>query len=641
MPARSTRTAHSRKNTVARRRRLQLGLLSALLSVLVIGFLTIRYTGLSLFGRAPTLNPGIAAGYNVLLVTLDTVRQDRLGCYGDRRASTPNLDRVAAEGIRFDDAVTSAPLTRPSHATILTGLYPPNHGTRSNSMGYLPEDRLTLAETLQERGYETAAFIGCFVLDARFGMDQGFALYDFTVSDRGYRPDMVDYNERPADQVTDAAIRWLQQRSRDGESRPFFAWVHYFDAHLPFRSPLANDPRFTGRPYDAEIAFVDQQFGRLLGALEAEGARGRTLVVVASDHGEGLGDHGEQSHGLLLYETTVRVPLLFSCPAWTKVHGQVRHELVGLVDVRPSIEALLGLPVTLPCDGRSLWPGDPGKDRHIYLEATEPREVGGWSPLWGLRAGGAKYVEGPVRRFFDLQKDPRETVNLYNSNPPRLAGLVRELQEMLRSWEDVTEGSRVMTDEEIERLSSLGYVQASDPTPASTMLDPETMLPVMYRSNEAEQLYLRGRLAEAESVAREVLARWPESRQALRVLAFCQLKSGRSAEAVALLRRSVQRDRNVYGNVYLLRALAQALILSGDYVQAEEVLATYGSVAPDDGRVDLLRGDCLARRNLLEQALASYQRAATLDSNRVGVEARQRIAEVSQMRQGSRIGSGR
>jgi arylsulfatase A-like enzyme len=531
---------------------------------------------------------------------------------------------LASQGIRFENAVTSVPLTLPSHATILTGLYPPNHGARSNGKGFLPADRVTLAETLRERGYDTAAFIGCFVLDARFGLDQGFQLYDFVVTDRGHRPNMVDFNERSADQVTDAAIHWLRQRGGGQAAKPFFAWVHYFDAHLPYRSPLGNDPRFAGRPYDAEIAFVDQQFGRLLGELETEGLHGRTLIVVAADHGEALGEHGEQTHGMLLYDPTVRVPLLLSCPARTPAKGQVHRQLVGLADLRPSIEDLLGLPITLPCDGWSFLSHQLPKDRSVYLETMEPRDMAGWSPLFGLRTAQTKYIEGPMPRFFDLQADPKEVVNLYNSGPPGLAGVVQGLHEIQRTWSDAAEGARAMSDEEIERLMSLGYVHSGKQTTTSAPVDPEAMLPVLNRSSEAERLYSEGKLPEAEKIAREVLQRWPDSPQALRVLAFCQLQAGRSGEAVELLRRSIPRD----GNAYLLRSLAQVLILSGDYARAEEVLGTYESLAPDDGRVDLLRGDCLARQNRKEQAAASYRQAITLDSNRVGIDARQRIADL-------------
>jgi arylsulfatase A-like enzyme len=255
----------------------------------------------------PSVTAGAARGYDVILVTLDTVRQDRLGCYGYEYGSTPTFDALAERGVRFEQAVTAAPLTLPSHATMMTGVTPPRHGVHDNGIYRLDEDNETFAEVARAAGYQTAAFVGCFVLDARFGLNQGFDVYDFDVSERGLRPQMLDFNERSANEVTDAALAWLGERDPE---RPYFLWVHYFDAHLPYQSPLAGEARFAGRPYDAEIAFVDREVGRLLEAVDPE----RSLVAVASDHGEALGDHGEPTHGLFLYESTVRVPMIVTGP---------------------------------------------------------------------------------------------------------------------------------------------------------------------------------------------------------------------------------------------------------------------------------------------------------------------------------------
>ena len=242
-------------------------------------------------GPAPALlsdlvEAGEATGVNVLLVTLDTVRADRLGCYGHESAETPTLDALAARGVRFDDAITSVPVTLPSHATILTGLSPLSHGVRDNGRYRLAEEHVTLTEVLSSHGYDTAAFVGCFVLDARFGLDQGFDTYDFEVSADGYHPQMPDFNERSATGVTDAVVRWLDERAISGANAPFFAWVHYFDPHQPYQSPLQRLPRFAVRPYDAEIAYVDAELQRVLDKLGDLGVRDRTVVVVAGDHGK-------------------------------------------------------------------------------------------------------------------------------------------------------------------------------------------------------------------------------------------------------------------------------------------------------------------------------------------------------------------
>ncbi|MEA3409899.1 MAG: sulfatase, partial [Candidatus Eisenbacteria bacterium] len=335
---------------------------------------------------------GEARGFNVLLVTLDTVRADRLGCYGYESAETPTLDALAAQGVRFDDAVTSVPVTLPSHATILTGLSPLNHGVRDNGRYRLAEEHVTLAEVLSSHGYDTAAFVGCFVVDARFGLDQGFDIYDFEVSAEGYHPEMLDFNERSATDVTDAAVRWLDERAISGASTPFFAWVHYFDPHQPYQSPLQRLPRFAIRPYDAEIAYVDAELGRLLGKLDDLGARDKTVIVVAGDHGEALGEHGEPTHGMLIYESTMRVPLIVSCTALFDGAYYMADRVVGLTDVRPTVEDLLGVTGSPPVDGESLLRSGADEDRAIYVETEMPLSLAGWSPLRGLRTHNHKYI---------------------------------------------------------------------------------------------------------------------------------------------------------------------------------------------------------------------------------------------------------
>ena len=603
----------------ARRGRRRLGLaVAAVLAVEAAALIGCR-GGPAAPGKRWPAGRGDAAGFNLLVVTLDTVRRDRLGCYGDRDAVTPTLDRLAAEGVRFDDAVTSVPLTLPAHATILTGLYPPNHGARANGKGRLPPERVTLTETLRDRGYDTAAFVGAFVLDARFGLDQGFEVYDFEVSRQGFRDTMPDYNERAADHVTDAALAWLHDRPVSG--KPFFAWVHYFDPHLPYTSPLAREAEFAGRPYDAEIAFVDRQLGRLLDGLADAGQLDRTVVVAAADHGESLGEHGEDTHGMLLYDATIRVPLILWCPALFG-GGHVDTRAVGLVDVRPTVEDLLGLPLTAPCDGGSLLDAEQGGDRAVYLETREPLDLAGWSPLYGLRTRTHKLIDGPVPRLFDIAADPTESRNLHGAGLAVEARLSGELATRRQGFGAGEPAERLLTDEELERLRSLGYAVGGSEPPSAQPVDPESMMPLLALSGRAEQLYLARELPEAERVARQVLERWPTSPHALRVLAFSLLKTGRAEEAVAELRAAVAR----HPDAFLVRSLAQVLILEQEYAAAESVLALYATLDPRDGRVERLRGDVLARQQRNAEAAAAFRRALALDPNRVGPAARERIA---------------
>jgi len=557
-----------------------------------------------------SLPEGIAEGFDVVIVTLDTVRQDRIGCYGYVYASTPTIDALAERGVRFEHAIAPAPLTLPSHATLMTGLAPPRHGVHDNGIYRLDPEVETFAEVASAAGYQTAAFVGCFVLDARYGLNQGFDVYDFDVSAQGLRTQMLDFNERPANEVTDAALAWLGSRDPD---RPYALWVHYFDAHLPYQSPLANDPQFRDRPYDAEIAFADRELGRLLEAVDPD----RTIVLVTADHGEALGDHGEPTHGLFLYESTIRVPLILAGPF---APGVVSDRVVGLVDMKPTLEHLLGLASDVDVDGVVAF--DPSSsDRAIYVETEAPIRVGGWSELTALRLRDRKYIEAPKPEYYDLVKDPGEAANLWSPAQPQ-DRLRERLLERRRSALLATTGG--LTEEEHERLEALGYVQSTEVDRTDDGGDPKDGLDAYLAALESETLYGQGRYAEAETLARKAVGANPDLVQAVRVLAFCQLRLGRADEALELLRETTERRPDTY----LLRSFAQALIVDGKHTEAREVLDRYESIAPRDGRVPLLHGDILVTEGKTEAAVERYREAKRRDPKRVGAVADQRIRRV-------------
>ncbi|HET9300886.1 MAG TPA: sulfatase, partial [Candidatus Polarisedimenticolaceae bacterium] len=318
---------------------------------------------------------------NVVLITMDTVRADHLGCYGGS-AATPKLDALARAGARFDQATAAAPLTLPSHATILSGLLPPAHGLRNNGGGALPGTVETLATRLSSAGYRTGAFVGAFVLDHRFGLGRGFDVYDDAIT-RGDRVADALEAERPGNVVVDRALEWL---ARDPGGKPFFLWVHLYDAHAPYAPPSPYREQYAGRLYDGEIAFVDAQVGRILAAV-GPGA----LVAVVADHGEALGDHGEETHGLLLYQPTLRVPLLVQGPGIRA--GTVVERAVGLADLAPTLASLAG--TSLKADGRdlsaALRSGEEPPSADVYSETEYPR-LFGWAGMAALRRGARKHI---------------------------------------------------------------------------------------------------------------------------------------------------------------------------------------------------------------------------------------------------------
>jgi len=624
---RAVKPAAGRSTVVLRRG----GPLIVIVAVLLVaGALGMRHL---LRGEPPrTLPPGsmpaygAAAGFNVLLVSVDTVRQDRLGCYGYDSARTPVIDNLAAQGARFDDAVASTPVTLPSHTTIMTGLYPPHHAVRDNGLYRLAEEHETLAERLKAHGYDTAAFVGCFVLDERYGLSQGFDVYDFEVTEAGHRRSQPDFNERSAEAVTDSIVRWLGERRDGGAAEPFFAWVHYFDPHLPYRSPLQAQAEFAGRGYDAEIAWVDQQLGRLLDELTRLNLIQETLVVLVGDHGESLGEHGEPTHGMFVYESTVRVPFILSSPALFARPFVDDDRVVGLVDVRPTIEDLLGVPRSGSYDGVSLLQDDPAQDRAIYLETEAPENQWGWSPLFALRTHTGKFVLAPSPEYYDLRTDPAELHNRYGESVDESVRLQSSLADLMRSWGGEGEPTRQMSDEEIARLAALGYVRSTSGGDRGPLRDPKEMVPVLDKSIRAEALYFSGKFPEAASLAREVYAECPGCTQAVRVLAFSLIKLGQTDEAIHILRASVAGGRGTF----LIRSLAQALIIDGRYREVEDVLAVYSATDPTDGRVHILRGDVHDREGRRDEAVREYTRALELDRQRVGITAQNRIQRVTE-----------
>lgn len=572
--------------------------------------------------------PGAAAGLNVLVVTLDTTRADHLGCYGYAKAATPVLDKLAAGGVRFAEVATVAPETLPAHATLFTGLLPPRHGVRVNGENRLESRHVTLAEVARARGYETAAFVSAFVLDARFGLDQGFDLYDDKVAAAQGAAFASGINERTADRTTDAALGWLGRRDR---KRPFLAWVHYFDPHFPYAPPDPFAERFAGSPYDGEVAFVDSQLGRLLQGLDGLGLREKTLVVVVGDHGEALGDHGERTHSVLLYRSTTRVPLILSNPRLLPRPSVVEGTIVSIADVAPTLLDLMGVEEPPARDGMSLIATKPDPRRTAYLETMVPYVDFGWAPLFGLRSLRDSYVLAPRSECYDLRSDPGEQSNLFDPRAGRRGACADQAQQLERllarlpAYEPAVAGARPLDAETRERLQALGYLGgAGAGISRGPLADPKDMIDVAMLVADANALLAAGRAAEALEVARRASARSPHDRTVLHTLAKIDLRLGRIADAEAALRafRAIQpkADDSIL--------LAQILILDGRLEEAGRLLDEAEGLDPLHGGVHIARGDLLARLGRTEEARASYERARKVDPYRAGGTAAARLGRL-------------
>lgn len=610
----------------AKRRRLLLGAGgTAVMILLVLTWFVFRTPG-STRGFPGQLTPGSARGFNVLLITLDTTRADRLGCYGYAGARTPVLDGLASEGIRFDDAVVATPSTLPSHATILTGLDAPNHGVRSNGQYRLGEDKLTLAEVLREQGFETAAFTSSFVVDSRFGLDQGFDLYDddIGVADAFVGEENSKY--RLGEYVTDAAMAWLEDRH---EQQPFFCWVHYYDPHTPRRPPPPFDVDFRDDPYDGEIAYMDSQIGRLLGSVRATGLWEKTVMIVVGDHGEGLGEHGEKGHARLVYESVMGAPLIVTCPGLFRGPYVVDNVVVSIADVFPTVLELLGIEGAPPVDGLSLLKAADHADRMIYMESITPYLENGWSPLYGLRRHADKYILAPRPEYYDLRNDPDELSNLY----PHVLGaelvardeLVSELASRLAKWPSlgsIVAGAGQLDPESLRRLQSLGYVGTTSVDGTEEDLpDPKDMIGVVADLARAETAMHTGRLDQALDIvsAAAELSRCDHDVHHLRGKIYLRMGREREAEGAFLAANKCQPNDSTY------LMLGQILVKNGRFEEAARALDQADQMHPGHGGVYIARGDLYALRRRPQEALASYRHAADVDAYRYGSAAQRRM----------------
>ncbi len=445
---------------------------------------------------------------NVVVITLDTTRADRLGCYGATTVATPRIDGLAREGVRFDNAISSTPLTLPAHSSLFTARFPAAHGVRDNGGFKLAPDQLTLAEVLKQHGWATGGFVSAYVLDHRWGMAQGFDTYrdGFDVLAEK-KADMGDIQRRGDDTVT-AALTWIEQH----KTEKTFTWVHLYDPHAPYDPPEPYASRYAGRGYDGEIAWTDELVGRMLDGLVRLGVRDRTVVALLADHGESLGEHGEHGHGLFIYRQTTHIPLIVSAPQ-RGMSGTSVAATARIVDVAPTLLALVGLPGTLDGQGQSLLPlisgattGDP---RSGYAEAFYGRFHYGWSELRSVENGRWRLIEAPKPELYDLAADPGELTNL----AAQLAGTLDEMRRRLISLDAETPpaNAAVPVEEDeatLARLASLGYVgTVSAPSGASfrELPDPKDRIEVYNLMNQARERLKDGQDADARIKLQRVL----------------------------------------------------------------------------------------------------------------------------------------
>ena len=512
---------------------------------------------------------------NVVVITIDTLRPDHLHCYGYTKIETPTLDGIAQNGVLFENAVTQTPLTPPSHASIFTGLNPPAHKVRDTGGFILSPSTPTLASRLHEHGWDTAAFISSMVLKKRNGFDQGFDVYDDNLPRPGKGDEFLEDAVRRAGDTVDRAVDWLGHRT----GRPFLLWVHLYDPHVPYKLSPPFSEQYKDRPYDGEIAYADRELGRLMDTLRRVSPPEKTLLAVLSDHGESLGEHGEYTHGVFLYDATLRIAFLLSgagVPSGMRLKPQART-----IDLLPTILDLLGGPAPAGIAGTSLVPLFTGKEADTavsYAESLYPKINLGWAELRGVRTNEWKYIRAPKPELYDLVRDPQETTNVASEHPDMVRKL--EAQVAAASFMDTAKVETTPIDERtLAQLKSLGYTSGA-----------------MARSYQ-----LNGAGAD------------PKDRvDVLKAIDAAELPaSGLSAQRrMELLQQAVSQDP---GNPLLYHLLGPKLEQSGRYDEAMKLYRAGLAQGIVDGRLHSRLADLLVRAGNKTEAIPEYEKAAQLN----------------------------
>lgn len=498
-----------------------------------------------------------AAKPNLLLITIDTLRADRVGAYGRQDARTPNLDALAQKSLLFEQAFCQAPLTLPSHTSLLTGRYPFHHGVRDNA-GALSERETTLAEILKQNGYHTYAAIGGFPLDHRFGLSQGFDIYNDELPHERHHP--LDFgSERGADAVVRAVAQFKL-------TPPFFLWVHFYDPHAPYQNG----------GYEGEIAFVDSQVGKLLKLLPLE----NTIMAVAGDHGESLGEHGEWTHRIFIYDSTMHVPFWISAPGVqpSRIRQQAR-----LIDFAPTVLSLMEIQTSTPMDGEVL----PSKTASpAVIESMFPQLQLGWSPLLGVRTEEWKYIEAPHPELYDLRNDPRETTNLFAKRPD----IVKKLRPLV-PVSTKNSVSAPVDPETAERLASLGYVSGGA---AGSGIDPKDRIGIWNEIEQAVDLE-KSNAQAAVSVLEKARKADPQNPMILNILAEKYAGAGKLKEAEQILSELLKRDPT---NTLALSRMARLQLRMGHPTDAKRLSENLLASSPSSGEAHVVAAQaCLSLRD--------------------------------------------
>lgn len=617
--------------------------ITALLSICIILFW---------FGSIPEA-AGTATSPNILLITIDTLRPDHLGCYGYETIKTPHIDNLAKEGVLFTNAFTPVPLTFPSHVSIMTGQYPIQHGVYDNGNFYLTDSANTLSEILQSNGYTTGAIVASFTLASSCGLNQGFSSYDDDINGKpGEKGKNHDQFYRQGETITHLAKAWLLKNHK----KPFFLWVHYFDPHAPYSPPAPFDTLYK-MPYDGEIAFTDQCLGHLFEEMQKQGIMDNTFIILVGDHGEGLWEHNEQGHGLFIYNTTLKVPLIMHYPKLFPPRQKVTS-LVGTIDIMPTIlESLEIKSKGYGIQGKSLIPLLTGKEKDIrqmfYGESLYSQLNFNWAPLEGIvTSDGWKYIQAPKPELYNLGDDPKEKTNLYSKNPQEVNYLQKELLGFKKALlqeagSHCSAKQTVPLPETEEKLRSLGYIrgkginkEAKNVKTAKTsksmktsknmntrksieeqsasllpdLPDPKDKAPLLAQIDRARELDAQGQADKSIRMFERVLREDPNNIMAHHCLGLAYRDMGKLREAVNEIQKVVEIDPGYYDCLDLLGSLYDHLAMPEDAIGAYKHAL---KINPSSTNVHNNLGIVYLKMNALDPAKGEFKKAIALSSDQI------------------------
>ncbi len=549
---------------------------------------------------------------DVLLITIDTLRADYLSCYDDTKIKTPHIDSLADRGLLFKRAFAHNVITLPSHINILTGTYPFQHGVRDNAGFRLSEESLLISEVLKEKNYRTAAFIGAFPLDDRFGMNQGFDLYDDFYGDTSHPHDLF-FVERPAERVIDTALRWIKSQGKN----PWFCWIHVFDPHVPYDPPPDFKKKYPSDLYGGEVAYVDQEIGKLFQYLEKRQNRDFPLTVFTSDHGESLGEHGELTHGVFAYNSTLHVPLIIFQPRLFP-ESKVIGEMVRHVDIAPTVLDVVGIKIPEVMQGRSLLPlikrPSRWKGEDCYFESLSANVNRNWAPLYGLIRENQKFISLPIPELYDLEKDFKEEDNLAALDKRKVKRLKTNLENILKTSPQSLSARKTVDRETIEKLRALGYIAGPEVSSKEKSFsyadDPKNLIGLDRKMQEGTMAYQSGDVQKAINTFEEILEERPDYSVIYEKLSYIYGETNELDKAIKLLEKAVDLKLD---DPSLMSKLAIYYQEAGKLEKAKTILESLAESFPYDVETLNYLGVTYWKLGSFKEAIETLRKAIALD----------------------------